>query len=47
MQTKPDWRVGSKGNGKAELKKVGKDNYFQVFCLFVFYKEEEKKRNDT
>lgn len=41
MQTKPDWRVGSKGNGKAELKKVGKGNYFQVF---FFNKEEEKKK---
>ena len=29
MQTKPDWRVGSKGNGRDELKKVGKANYFQ------------------
>lgn len=43
MHTKPDWRVGSKGNGKAELKKVGKDNYFQVFCLFFFIKRKKKK----
>lgn len=38
MGTKPDWRVGLKGNGRAELEKVGKDNCFQGF----FYKEEEK-----
>lgn len=41
MQTKPDWRVGSKGNGKAELKKVGKGNYFQV--LFFFFIKRKKK----
>lgn len=31
---------------KSRTEAVGKDNYFQVFCLFFFffYKEEEKKK---